>query len=179
MQGKIQGHLKNKSKKLLNSPNLRTYTYIYSTPEEKKQIITSANKKHDKVIDFAPGILKCYNKCYTAHRKLNDDSVLNKYNIENIENIENIDVSDNIDNIENIDVSDNINDMKNIIDTYDVSTNIVLKQGEKIPRTQGSSITIKKLSKSSIIHFKTNLDSKYQTSITTKDSITFINRLTS
>ena len=183
--------LKNKSKKLLNSPNLRTYTYIYSTPEEKKQIITSANKKHDKVIDFAPGILKCYNKCYTAHRKLNDDSVLNKYNIENIENIENIDVSDNIDNIENIDVSDNIdnienidvsdniNDMKNIIDTYDVSTNIVLKQGEKIPRTQGSSITIKKLSKSSIIHFKTNLDSKYQTSITTKDSITFINRLTS
>ena len=168
--------LKNKSKKLLNSPNLRTYTYIYSTPEEKKQIITSANKKHDKVIDFAPGILKCYNKCYTAHRKLNDDLVLNKYNIENIENI---DVSDNIDNIENIDVSDNINDMKNIIDTYDVSTNIVLKQGEKIPRTQGSSITIKKLSKSSIIHFKTNLDSKYQTSITTKDSITFINRLTS
>ena len=190
--------LKNKSKKLLDSPNLRTYTYIYSTPEEKKQIITSANKKHDKVIDFAPGILKCYNKCYTAHRKLNDDLVLNKYNIENIENIdvsdniddieniENIDVSDNIDdieNIENINVLDNIddieniNDMKNIIDTHDVSTNIVLKQGEKIPRTQGSSVTIKKLSKNSIIHFKTNLDSKYQTSTTTKDSITFINRL--
>ena len=67
--------------------------------------------------------------------------------------------------------------MKNIIDTHDVSTNIVLKQGEKIPRTQGSSVTIKKLSKNSIIHFKTNLDSKYQTSTTTKDSITFINRL--
>lgn len=144
---------KNNKKKYINSPNLRTYTYTYSTLDEKNTIMKNADKKHDKVIDFSPGVIKCYNKCYSIHKNCNYEEINDL--------IHNEDTNENIENINNN------------------GENIILKYGDKIPRTHGSSVTIKELSKKAIIHFEKHLNRKYQSSIVENNSITLINRIKS